>query len=196
LNTASPYNEIDLFKLVSEGNEQAFRRLFDLYRAKLYLFVLHIVENEAETEEIVQDIFLRIWVSRQVLAEVTNQNGYMFTVARNRSLDHIRHVARERKMKGNWAARYNLPVNATEEDLDLNESRRLIDAAINELSPQQATIFKLSKLEGLKRQEIAVMLGISENTVRNHLFEAIKFIKNYMKEHGDVALLLFAWLLL
>ena len=182
-----------MFALVAQGDEWAFRQVFDLYRAKLYFFVLHIVSQEAAAEELVQDIFLRLWTSRHTLENVANPDSYLFVMAKNRSLDHIQQLAKERRMKEELAGRNGFGENTTEEELDLNESKRLIEAAINELPPQQARVFRLSKEQGLKRHEIAAQLNISENTVKNHLAEAIRFIKSYLQQHGDIALLFFIW---
>jgi RNA polymerase sigma-70 factor (family 1) len=181
---------------VSQGDKQAFRQVFDLYKTKLYFFVLHIVNNEAASEELVQDIFLRLWVSRQALGGIFNPDSYLFVIARNRSLDYIQQAAREREMKKGLTRTMVFGENTTEEDIYLNESKRLIEAAISKLPQQQARVFRLSKEQGLKRFEIAQALNISENTVKNHLGEAIRFIKKYLQEHGDIAFLFFLWYIL
>ena len=190
------YTDSDLFKQISHGDEIAFRRVFDLYKNKLYFFVLHIVGQEAASEEIVQDIFLRLWISRQTLGGVSNPDSYIFVIARNRSLDYIQQAAKERRMKNVLTHTMALGENTTEEDINLNESKRLIEAAISKLPQQQARVFRLSKEQGLKRTEIAEALNISENTVKNHLGEAIRFIKKYLHEHGDIPFLFFIWYIL
>ena len=196
LASNTQHSDSDLFKLVSQGDEKAFRQVFDLYRNKLYFFVLHIVSNEAASEELVQDIFLRLWISRQALGGVSSPDSYLFIIAKNRSLDYIQQAAKERRMKNVLTHTMALGENTTEEDINLNESKRLIEAAISKLPPQQARVFRLSKEQGLKRTEIAEALNISENTVKNHLGEAIRFIKKYLHEHGDIPFLFFIWYIL
>jgi RNA polymerase sigma-70 factor (family 1) len=190
------HTDPDLFKRLSQGDELAFRQVFEWYRTKLYFFVLHIVGQEAVAEELVQEIFLRLWVSRATLAGVSNQDSYLFVIAKNRALDHIRQAARERSMKKELIRTMVLDELTTEEDIDLNESKRLIEAAISKLPEQQGRVFRLSKEQGLKRSEIAQTLNISEHTVKKHLGEAIRFIKKYLREHGDIASLFFIWYLL
>jgi RNA polymerase sigma-70 factor (family 1) len=196
LESNTQHTDSGLFELVSHGDKQAFRQVFDLYRNKLYFFVLHIVNNEAASEELVQDIFLRLWISRQALGGISNADSYLFVIAKNRSLDYIQQAAKERRMKDVLTQTMALGENTTEEDIDLNESRRLIEAAISKLPQQQARVFRLSKEQGLKRFEIAEALNISENTVKNHLGEAIRFIKKYLHEHGDIPFLFFIWYIL
>lgn len=196
MGSNTQHTDSDLFELVSQGDKQAFRQVFDLYRNKLYFFVLHIVNNEAASEELVQDIFLRLWISRQALGGVSSPDSYLFIIAKNRSLDYIQQAAKERRMKNVLTHTMALGENTTEEDINLNESKRLIEAAISKLPPQQARVFRLSKEQGLKRTEIAEALNISENTVKNHLGEAIRFIKKYLHEHGDIPFLFFIWYIL
>lgn len=193
MQQASPDTDTALFRRLSAGDEEAFRYIFDRYKTKLYYFILHLLENEAAAEEVVQEVFMRTWTSRHKLAEVVNLDSYLFIMARNRGLDHIRKRAAEKAMQNEWAVKATAVENSSEEALDLKESRQLIEAAVQTLSPQQARIFRMSKEQGLKRHEIATTLGISENTVKNHLQEAIKAIKKYLQEHGDMALLFFLW---
>ena len=196
MGSNTQHTDSDLFELVSQGDKQAFRQVFDLYRNKLYFFVLHIVNNEAASEELVQDIFLRLWISRQALGGVSSPDSYLFIIAKNRSLDYIQQAAKERRMKNVLTHTMAFGENTTEEDINLNESKRLIEAAISKLPQQQARVFRLSKEQGLKRTEIAEALNISENTVKNHLGEAIRFIKKYLHEHGDIPFLFFIWYIL
>lgn len=184
----------ELIKRLSTGEEQAFRLVFERYRSKLYYFVQHIVEDESAAEELVQDVFLRIWSSRLHLASVTNLDSYLFTTARNRCLDHVRTRSSENAMKAEWSRRLELSITPTEEEYDFTESKNLIEKAVNMLPAQQALVFRLSKEQGLKRREIAQKLNLSENTVRNHLLEAIKSIRKYLGQHGDMALLVFIWM--
>lgn len=188
------YIETSTLEKISQGDEQAFRTVFDAYRNKIYYFLQALLDNQAAAEEITQEVFVRIWTSREKLTEVTNFNAYVFVVARNRALDYIRATASERTMKSEWLRRSHLQANYTEEDIDLKESKKLIEQAVALLPQQQARVFRLNKEHRLKRHEIARELNISENTVRNHLAKAVKFIQDYLDEHGgDAALLLLLW---
>lgn len=190
----APVNiDVAILRRLSEGDEHAFRFVFDRYKAKIYHFILHMLESEAETEEAVQEIFIRIWTSRHKLAAVDNLDNYLFVMARNRGLDYIRRRSAERVMQKGWAQAARDTDEGAGEALDLKESTRLIEAAVHILPPQQARIFRMSKEQGLKRREIAAELGISENTVKSHLQEAMKSIKQYLQDHGDMALLFLLW---
>lgn len=176
------------------GDETAFRLIFERYRSKVYYFLLHILENEADAEEGVQDVFMRVWTSRDRLEAVNNLDAYLFMIARNRALDLLKQKASDKKRKNEWGLLAETTGADTEELVNFNESARLIDQALAQLSPQQARIFRMSKEQGMKRQDIAAALNLSENTVKNHLSEAVKSIRDYLGKHGDMVIIAYLWL--
>lgn len=188
--------DFDTLERLSQGDERAFRAVFDTYRKKLYYFVLQIVDNESITEDLVQDVFVRIWSNREKMTSVEKFDSYLFIAARNRALDVIRSSNVDRTMRSEWVKRSDYQTGSAEEEFDFRRSKKLIDEAVAQLPTQQARVFRLSKEHMLKRHEVARELGVSENTVRNHLSEAIKSIKRYLEEHGNTALLLLLWYIL
>jgi RNA polymerase sigma-70 factor (family 1) len=154
---------------------------------------LHITEEEAEAEELTQDVFLKIWSGRHLLRDVENADGYLFVMARNASLDAIQKRTSESNMRIHLQTRNPSSENSTELEIDLNETGKLLEQAVRNLPPQQETIYRLSKEEGLTRQEIASRLHISENTVRNHLAAAIQSIKAWLKSHDRLVMFYSLW---
>lgn len=193
----STHVDYDILERLSQGDERAFRAVFDAYRKKLYFFILQIVDNESIAEDLVQDVFVRIWSGREKMSSVGKFDSYLFIAARNRALDVIRNSNVERSMRSEWVKRSSVQTGSAEEAFDFRRSKKLIDEAVAQLPTQQARVFRLSKEHMLKRHEVARELGVSENTVRNHLSEAIKSIKRYLEEHGgETALLLLLWYIL
>lgn len=183
----SEYNELELLKLIADGDENAFRDFFVRYREKLYSYVFRITKSTHATEELVQDIFLKCWTHRQTLNTISNPDGYLFFMARNKSIDYLRKLANESAMlekvwKNIVAAR-----NTTQEQVDMQEVRRLINAALDNLSPQKRSVFYLSRYEGLTHREIAERLQLSEGTVRNIISEVLRHIRTWLKQH-DISL--------
>lgn len=183
------YDDKALFARIALDEEQAFRLFFERYKEKVYYFILTMVKSPAETEELVQDVFLRLWVSRQGLAAVDNPGTYLMVMARNRSLDHIKRSAHDRQMKQHLSGKEQNS-NYTEQDLDLKQSRQLLEQAISKLSPQQQKVYRLSREAGLNRDQIAEQLGIAPNTVKNHLAEALAAIRTYMQGRDGAILFL------
>ncbi|MEP7376096.1 MAG: RNA polymerase sigma-70 factor [Chitinophagaceae bacterium] len=190
MSSDSSYSERELFQQIAAGSEPAFRIIFDRYKLKLYYFIQHIVKSSSETEELLQDVFLRLWVSRESLANVEAPATYLFVSARNGALNHIQKKVSERKMINQLTNAAQEEYNIIEEELSFKESRQLVEEAISKLSPQQQKVYRLSKEAGLSRDEIAAQLGISPNTVKNHLADAMLSIRTYMKDHSEIILLI------
>lgn len=172
--------EHDLFRQVSEGSRSAFRVLFEMYNGRLATFIYKLTKSETVAAELVQDIFVKLWVNRSELSDVRNVQAYLFTMASNRTIDHLRKVAAESRMLNNLWNRIARFQESVEEEYNAKECSDLVNQAIVQLSPQKQRIFKLSRYEGLNHEEIASQLRLSKSTVKNHLVESLRHIKNYM----------------
>lgn len=180
LEHLSTYNEDgDLFLQIAAGNEPAFKILFDKYRIRFYAVALKLTRSEVLAEEIVQEIFITVWLNRLQLPAIKKPSTYLFTMVYNNVYSHFKKLALERRIKNEASDKEQWDKDA-EEWLDARESRRLIDEAVAQLPPQRQLVYKLSREQGLNREEIAGRLGISPNTVKNHLQEALKSIRAHL----------------
>jgi len=184
------YDDKTLFSQIAEGAEPAFRILFDRYKAKIYYFILGIIKSSADTEELVQDVFFRLWISRHALAEVENPSTYLFVMARNRSLDHLKKITADRRLKNELIAKGEPDVNLTEQEFFFRESRKILEQAVHDLPAQQQKVYRLSREAGLSREQIADQLGISPNTVKNHLADAMAALRTAMQGIDPIVLLI------
>ena len=180
----------DIFARISAGDEQAFRYIFDQFKTRVYYFIFRLVRSEEVAEELTQDVFMRLWISRATLTDVDNPGSYLFAAARNRSLDHLRQQKNERSMIQFLERKMGAgTTNTTEDDILYNETNRMLQEAVRLLPEQQRAVYRLARMEGLGREEIAERLGISPHTVKNHLAAAIKTIKTYLEEHKATIIL-------
>jgi RNA polymerase sigma-70 factor (family 1) len=187
-----PYDEKALLKEIAMGDECAFRKLFDLYKERFYLVVLKMTHSNEVAEDIVQDVFMNIWSKRKSLVDIDNPSSYFFTAVYRRVYHHYQKVAQEKKLL-QVALPINESVNTTEEMVLVHESNELIAQAVAKLPPQQQLVFKLSRQEGLSREDIALKLQISPHTVKNHLADAIKFIRVFWSNSTVSFLIIFWW---
>lgn len=172
-----------LFIKISEGNEIAFRQLFELYRERLYHFVLQMVKSTFVAEELVQEVFIKIWTNREVLDKVENPNTYIFVITRNKTIDRLRKIARESRLVNEFEKVMDTRQNTSEEIMEANESQRCIDRALETLSPQKQKIFQLSRYGGFSHEEIGKQLNLSKSTVKNNLVEILKYLKVFLRHH-------------
>ena len=180
------YNEVELFIRISEGEEPAFRQLFEMYRERLFVFARQIAHSTADAEEIVQDIFLKLWEGRAHLAQVSYPRKYIYTMARNRALDHLASIARNKKAIQALYINIAAGNNPTDELLQAQESQQLIYKALSQLPEKKQTIFWLSRRDGLTHQEIAERMGMSVQTVKNNLTDTLKYIRIYISGHSEL----------
>ena len=189
-----PYNERELLQQLAAGNENAFRTLFLAYRDKLYNYVVKLSGSAETAEDTVHDVFLKLWAKRAQLPEMYNLDAYLYRMVRNRSIDIFRLVAKEGLMVEEIGR--DQGQDAGFEGEDRITHREVLDAiqkAVSNLTPQQRQVFLMSRQQGLKIGEIARQLNIAERTAKNHLSEALRFLRAEMgRQYGPNALIIFA----
>ena len=173
-------------------DEESFKCLFDNYKNRLYGYVLAITHSHYTAEEITQEIFIKLWLCRDILNQVGNLDGYIFTIARNKTLNHLRKAAYDVRLLKELQERASSAntTNNVEERAMVAEYDRLLRDALALLSPQRRLVYVLSRQRGLNHEEIAHQLQLSRHTVKNHMVEALRFIRHYFVEHGSVLALL------
>lgn len=187
------YNEQDLLTQIAEGNEHAFRQFFHTYRNKLYSYILKISESKETAEDTVHDVFLKIWIRREKLPEIQNLDAYLFRMARNQAYNGFRRMATETLLKSDLRKHADFQSNNPEAKLVSKEVMRLIQDAVNKLTPQQKEVFKMSRELGLRQKEIAQQLDISISTVKKHMTNALNKLRDELSDHKNLqAVLLFA----
>lgn len=165
----------------------AFDRVYELYSHKLFSFVFKILKNEAEADDIVQEVFVKIWESRYKLEDYKLLNSYIFTIAYNNAIDLIRKRINNTKYLEHLknSAFVNVSQSITSQ-IEFNELNYKVESLIANLPERQKQVYLLHREEGLTYPEIAGRLGISKNTVENHMVKALK----YLRENMDKSLLI------
>ncbi|WP_069660440.1 RNA polymerase sigma factor [Arcticibacter eurypsychrophilus] len=186
------YSDQDLLLKVTVGNEHAFRQLFSKYHQQLGVYVYRITDSVDLAEDIVQDVFLKIWMSREALAGVDNFKAYLFVMSKNHTLNCLRKIAREQLKKKGWENNFNNVLKSREEETNIYYN--LLDEAIDKLPPQQQKVYLLSRHERLKYAEIGQRLNISGETVKKYLQIATTSITAYV--HTNLEKLVFLLIML
>ncbi len=172
-------------------DEEAFQSLFETYKNRVYGYVLAISHSDYAAEELTQEIFIKLWLCRDILIHVDNLEGYIFAVARNKTLNHLRKATNDAQMLQELQSFMKpLPNNNTDDKILSAENEKLLREAVTMLSPQRRLVYDLSRGQGLNHEQIANHLKLSRNTVKNHLVEALRFIREYLGQRGAVTILL------
>jgi RNA polymerase sigma-70 factor (family 1) len=181
-----------LFTRIANGDGTAFTELFRQYFEPLKWNALKMLKSEFWAEEIVQEVFTQLWDNREKLAAVESPAGFLFKITANRCLDRIRRQELEIKMQYVVNKALHRDTNSFQENsYDLDFIEKLIKEAVQQLPEQGRLVFELQRNEGLSYQEIADRLGISRNTVRNHMVKSLHFIRTYLRQKGEIFVLLF-----
>jgi len=161
------------------GDEVAFNELYAAYLQPAVRFCNSIVKDIDESQNIVHDVFIKIWDRRETINPELNFTSYLFTIIRNRVFDFLKEVKRNDLMKEEYWSRIELAQN---EDPSIQEDRiRKISEAVEDLSEKRKQIIKLNYQEGKSYEEIASDMRISKNTVKNQLVKAKQIIREQLK---------------
>lgn len=177
-----------LLSAIASGDENAFRQVYDQYRKRIYSYAFNLTESADKANEIVQEVFVKVWINRQKLKEISNFNSWLHTIARNVFYDAIKKIANESRAVKTLKVVSDDASHDTDYFILNRENEKLLHSILEKLPEQQRLVFQL-RSQGLKREEIAAQLNISENTVRVHLTRALAFIKTHLSNHTDTALL-------
>ncbi|MEC5147021.1 RNA polymerase sigma-70 factor [Chitinophaga sp. 180180018-2] len=175
---------IDLFNQIAVGDESAFEELFHLYVPQIQPVISRIIKAEGPEKDIIQEIFLGIWLGREKLPEVELPHNWIFKIVYHRCYTWLqRQGVRSKAGPEVLSTGYS---NLTEESVSFSETTLLIKNAIRQLPPQAKKIYLLSRETGLKIPEIAANLDLSPQTVKNSLVRSLKAIREYLTRHGIV----------
>jgi RNA polymerase sigma-70 factor (ECF subfamily) len=168
---------------VKNGDMESFDIMYREYSSRLFGFVLQIIKTESDAEEIVQEVFIRIWESRKKIDNYSLFDSYMFTIAYNVTISQIRKKLSAKRYTDNIRFIQNVYLYSdSAKELDLEELLQEVSSFVEQLPPRQQEVFRLHREKGLTYREIAEKLHISKNTVENHMVRALKFLRSKMKK--------------
>jgi len=169
--------DFELINRIKEGDEAAFRIVFDLYSVKLYAFSYRFLKEKEPCQEVVQEAFLNLWINRAKLDDQYPIAPYLYTITRRLTLNVLRHVATSQYAMNKMWLNVKKVSNETEEEVFLEDLSRFTEQVLSGMPKQQQLIFRMSRHQELSYDEIAEELNISRNTVKNHLVAALKTLR-------------------
>lgn len=181
-------NDNILIIRIRDGNKDAFKSLYERYSKQLYYFSSRYLGNKDEAEELVQSIFINIWEHRESLDANRSVKNYIFRSAVNYIYNYLKKKAISARFVMKEMNKGEILSNQTYDQIFFHDLERSINSIIETLPLQQKQVFQLSRFEGLSHKEISKKLDLSVRTVENHIYRALKIIKDNLK--GEMLLLL------
>ncbi len=178
---------------ISQGDEAAFSLIVRKYTGIVYPYLLYWVKNAHRAEDLTQDVFIRLWDKRHHLAQVENFGGYIYITARNIATAALdKHLLEMEEL--NTDKLYELTTQPARL-LEVKELSAALNRGIDALPPRRKEVFLLSRMKDMTYDAIAEQLNISRSAVRQHIVEALVFLRHYLQQHAGVIVSVF-WILL
>lgn len=187
-------DERSLVLRLIDGDEDAFCELYASYKNRLIYFAMRFLKSREYAEDVFQDAFTVIWQGRRFINPDTSFPSYLYTIVRNRVLNQLRDLDNQDKLKEQILAQAVDYTEDTKHRIMADDLRHLIACAMQQLTVRQREVFRMSREEQMSHQEIADALGISINTVQEHISTSLRVLRVYLEKHkvlgADLILLL------
>lgn len=179
-------NEAELLEKISGGDQYAFTILFNHYERFVFTFARSLTHSEQLAIDIVQESFLKVWEKRKRLIEVEQFSAYLNRLVRNHTFNVLRNISRQVNASAQLNAAEDVVEQSTSNQLDYNETLRIVKEAVEGLTAQQKQVFRLCHQQGLKYEEAAEQMQVSPQTVNVHMKLALKKVREHLKRHAIV----------
>ncbi len=171
-----------LLAALGNSDKKAFAVLYNLYAGKCLHFVASLIKNEDVAKDITHDIFVKVWLKREIISKVSSFSAYLFRMARNAVMDRLEsEVIRRRYVAETLVVSEEFRM-CVDEKVSIDELQTLIFSAVSRMPQQRRKIFMMSRYEGVPNIRIAEMLGVNIRTVENHLTNALADIRAALAE--------------
>lgn len=181
MKSLSLYELLEQFK---SGNHSAFEYIYMEYADKVYRFAKRYINNSEDAEEVVQDVFIRLWDARSFINPQLNFDNYLFTITKNLIFNRHRSKVNETYFKTMVLSGLEQEHHIPENEIIAKDLSQYIDNITEKLPPKQQKIFNLSRKQFFTHKEIASQMGISEKTVEAHIYQALRNIRKFMESES------------
>lgn len=178
-----------LLRQLKNGDRKAFVAVYNKYHQQLYSYILYFIKDRQFAEDVLQEVFVKIWEHKSRINLQLSFNAYVYRIARNTVLKRMRSMAYEKVIE--YASEEQFSHTNGEDALLWKQYSALFREAVEHLSEQRKKVFKLCREEGKTYENVSQELGIAPSTVKDHMIKAIRFIKEYVMKRADLQLDLF-----
>ncbi len=168
----------ELARGIATGNQDYFEKVYHLYAKKVYGVARNFFLDHNDAEEMVQEVFFKLWKNRGHIDPDLSLEAYLVTITKNTTLNFLRAKSNRIHYIFEATAGNKLLENNVENTIDYHESLARLNEILDEVSPQRKKVFQMVRLDGMKVDEVANMLKLSRRTVEHHLYHATKLVRS------------------
>lgn len=191
MKTISITSEEDLLQKLRRGDREAFKELYDLYHRRLTLKLVYLLKSEELVQDVLQDIFVKIWEIRETIDPSGNFGGLLYKMAANLAKNVFRKSIYDQLMRSEFAK--NDSYSPFEDLDDASNAKTILNIALDRLTPRQREVYCLHKIEGMSYREISKLLSISDSAINHHIQQANKQLKELLKTDRLLIMLLISF---
>lgn len=180
-------NDRQLISHIRDTEEEAFSAVYNRYHKSVYAYVLSLVKIPEIAEDLVQEVFMKLWLIRKKLTILSSFESYMFRIAHNMAVDFIKRAAVDRELRNKILIHIKFVSQPQESSSEyIKKHDALLDEALASLPPQRRKVFDLCRQGQKSYKEVGQVLGISRNTVKEHMVKAMQSLRSFLREKGDI----------
>ena len=185
----SAYTDVQLLLMLAGSDQQVFTELYNRYHTGIYSYLLAFVKIPSISEDLTQEVFLKVWETRKRLQIHTSFAAYIYRISRNTAIDFMKKIAVDRELRSEIILhKESFFPDSNSSQLLAKEYSYLYKQAIDSLSQQRRTVFLLCREEGKTYKEVARLLGISRHTVKEHMTKSLHNLRDFLSEKTESAL--------
>lgn len=183
--TTEKLAESIVMTMLAEDNEQALRLLYNRYHSKIYRLSLRYLKSSALAQEIVQDVFLKLWFERKNMKVEMPVEAWLITVAKNKLINQFKKMVNEKNSMESYSLYADQSVSEAEQKLLKSELENRIQETVNSLPLMQQQVYQYAKVEGLSYSDTAARLNISALTVKTHIARVMEKFRRILLKTED-----------
>jgi len=171
---------------LANNDKHAFDELYRLYYPKLYVYSKSFLKIDSGIDDILQEVFVKVWMNRQNIKKVETYNAFLYTITKNTLLNEIRSRLKSEEFRADLFYKSVATEFITQQTVEYNDIKKQVDQLVLQLPEKRRRIYLMSREQGKSNAEIAAELGISVKTVEDHMTNALRFLKDRLKSLGLV----------
>ena len=169
---------------LKEGDEKAFVAIYKRFFIKLYGYTISLIKSNELAEDIVQEVFLKVWTNRKSIDTSKSFKAYLYTITQNQTFNVLKKIVHDKKLCQELYLTQKQSICNTDKSLLESEMAQIEKKILETLPPKRRRIFVMSRMEGKSYQEISNELGLSKQTVKNQISHSLKIITSYLETEG------------